>query len=102
MNAIKGLVEKIRDEVEDVEKYAEAAAHAKLDDPMLANIYIELAGEEVKHADRLHKAAVDLIAKHTASGKEVPHVMKTIWEFEHKNIIEDMANAKRILEMSRM
>ena len=101
MHLLKGLVESIREELGDVKKYADAALRTRVDDAQLATLYAELGAEEMRHAERLHKAAVDLIAKATSAGKEAPPVMREVWEFEHKLMIEEMANAKRILEMCK-
>lgn len=101
MLMIRDLVEHIREEVHDARGYAEAAMRVKMDDASLASIYAELGAEEIKHAEKLHKAAVDIITKHTAGGKEVPAAMRAIWDYEHKVMIEDMADAKRRLEAAK-
>lgn len=101
MLIIKGLVEKIREEAHDVKEYAEAAVRTRMDDPQLADLYADLGAEEMKHAERLHKAAVDVINRYTSSGKEAPAVMRAIWDFEHQMMIEEMADAKRLLETVR-
>ena len=101
MLMLKDLVENIREELEDVKKYAAASARVKLEDPALANVYADLGMEEMKHAEKLHRAAVELIDKATANGKEAPQAMRAIWDFEHKIMIEEMARAKHLLEISR-
>lgn len=101
MLLIKGLVENIREELEDVKKYADAAMRARMDDPSLANMYAELGIEEMKHAEKLHKSAVDLIDRTRANGKEAPPAMRAIWDYEHKVMIEEMAKARHMLEMAR-
>ena len=101
MLVIKELAEKIREEAKDARKYADASLRAKLDDQPLSVLYAELAAEEMKHAERLHRAAVDLIERTTRSGKEVPPVMRAIWDWEHKILVEEMAEAKHILELAR-
>lgn len=101
MHLLRGIIQSIREELDDVEKYADAALRTRVDDAQLAAVYAELGMEEMKHAERLHKAAVDMIAKATSAGKEAPAAMKAIWEFEHAMMIEDMAHAKRILEMCK-
>ena len=102
MLIMKDIVKSIREELKDVKKYADLAANVKPSDPQLARTYAELGGAEVTHVDKLHKAAVDLINKYTASGKEIPPAMKSIWEFEHQMMIEELADAKRILELANM
>lgn len=99
MQMIKNLVENIREELEDVEKYAHEAMHARMDDAALADMYADLGLEEMKHAERLHRFAVDLIAR--KSGPEAPPAMRAIWDYEHKVMIEEMAKVKHLLEMSR-
>lgn len=99
MLIIKSLVENIREELEDVEKYAHEAIRVRMEDPALADMYADLGNEEVKHAERLHRFAVDLISR--KNGPDAPPAMRAIWEYEHKVMIEEMAKAKRLLEMAR-
>lgn len=101
MLVIRDLSEHIREELEDVKKYAEAAMRARMDDPALASVYADLGQEEMKHAERLHKVAVDLIDREKAKGTEVPPVMRALWDYEHKVMVEEMAKAKHMLELIR-
>lgn len=101
MLMIKDLVEHMREELEDVKEYAEAAMRTRMDDPMLANVYADLGMEEMKHAERLHKSAVELIDRARANGKEAPPAMRAIWDYEHKVMVEEMAKAKHMLETAR-
>ena len=99
MQIIKVMVENIRDEMEDVEKYAHEAIRVRVDDPSLANVYSELANEEMEHAERLHRYIVDLIGRR--SHAEIPHAMRAIWDYEHKKMVEEMAEIKHLLELAR-
>ena len=99
MHYLKGIIEHIREEVEDVRNYAETATVARTDHPQLAALYAELGHEEMHHAERLHKMAVEMIERVRESGKEPPAYMKAIWDFEHEMMIEDMAEAKVLLDM---
>lgn len=101
MLIIKELAEHIREELEDVKKYAEAAMRARMDDPPLASVYADLGQEEMKHAERLHKVAVDLIDREKTKGTEIPPVMRALWDYEHKVMVEEMAKAKHMLELIR-
>ena len=101
MLLIRDLSKRIREELEDAEWYAKEAARVKMDDPPLASVYAELAREEMGHAERLHKCAVDLIDRKKAGGVEIPPVMRVLWDHEHKEMIEEMAEVKHILELSR-
>lgn len=99
MHYLKGIIEHIRDEVEDVKTYAEEATVVRVDHPQLAALYAELGNEEMRHAERLHKMAVEMIERVRESGKEPPAYMKAIWDFEHEMMIEDMGEAKALLDM---
>ena len=101
MRLLKGLIEHIREEAEDVHAYAEEAIRVREEDPPLATVYAELAREEMSHAERLHKVAVDLIERAHRAGKNPPEVMKEIWDYEHKIMIEEMAEAKAMLELHK-
>lgn len=88
MVEIKELVERIEDELEGAEKYAELAAeHEHIDDGLSA-LYASHAYDELTHADELHTEAVMLIKQARAEGHMPTQEMLAKWNEEHKNYIE--------------
>ena len=101
MKEIKMLVENIREELEDAEKYAKCAAKYKDIDRELANTFYTLANEELGHMDKLHTQATRLIKAHRAEGHEPPAAMLAVWGWEHEKMIEHTARIKHLLEHAR-
>ena len=96
MKIIKNLVEQIRDELRDAEKYAEAAVKHKAGEPELSATYHHLAEQELGHAHALHEHVVRAIKKY---GGEPPAVMSAIWDWEHEQIIKEEHAVKMLLSM---
>lgn len=101
MIKIKELIENIEEEIHGAKEYAEYANKYKDDDKELAEMYYSLATVELDHVDKLHKAVVRLIEKYRATKGEPPTEMKAIWVWEHEKQIEEVAEIKILLEMSR-
>lgn len=72
MKCIKELVEKIYEEIDDAESYAELAIQYATEDRTLADTYIILAKEEVTHMNRLHEQVMRVIAEYRNRNGE-PH-----------------------------
>lgn len=98
MKIMKSLVEHIREEVDDAMQYAKTAMLIKADDQTVSNVYRDLAQEEIKHAEKLHKAAMDMVLRYGATGREAPAAMREIWDFEHALMIEKLAVAKQMVD----
>lgn len=101
MKEIKMLVEKIREELEDAEKYAKCAAKYKDSDRELASTFYTLAGEELGHMEKLHTQAARIIKAYKDKGHEAPAAMQAIWDWEHEKMIEHTAHVRHLLESAR-
>ena len=101
MKEIKWLVENIREELEDAEKYAKAAAKYKEEDREMSNTLYTLANEELGHMDKLHAQAVRIIRAYKAAGHEAPAAMQAIWDWEHDKVIEHTAKIRALLDSIR-
>lgn len=102
MKEIKELVDNIQEEIEDAEKYAKAALKNKETDRETAQLYCELAKQELHHSELLHSQVVRVIKAFRSAGHEPPAVMLAIWEWEHEKIIEKSARVKQMLEMYKV
>ena len=96
MRVIKVLSEQICKELEDSNKYIDSALTYKTQFPKLAETYIELANEEIGHAERLHKQVVNLISEIQV---EIPKFMQELWEEKHIELITKTAELKAKIEL---
>ncbi len=91
MRVIKVLSKQIEEELEDSNKYIDSALTYRTQFPKLAETYIELANEEIGHAERLHKQVVSLISEIQI---EIPKFMQELWEEKHIELITKTAELK--------
>lgn len=100
MRIIKKITEQISEELCDAEKYIKCAMNQKSDFPQLADVYYKLSNEELGHANALHDQAVRLIDEWKKKmEKEPPDYMKEMWNEEHDEFIEEMAEIKVMIDM---
>jgi rubrerythrin len=98
------MAKQIREELHDSEKYIECAMKYKDSDKDLADMYYNLASEEMTHADKVHNQVVREIRKaedeYRDDGKESTlAVMHAVWDYEHDNLIEEAAEVKTKIDM---
>lgn len=96
MRVIKVLSKQIEEELEDSNKYIDSALTYKTQFPKLAETYIELANEEIGHAERLYKQVVSLISEIQV---EIPKFMQELWEEKHIELITKTAELKTKIEL---
>lgn len=96
MRVIKVLSKQIKEELEDSNKYIDSALTYRTQFPKLAETYIELANEEIGHAERLHKQVVSLISEIQI---EIPKFMQELWEEKHIELITKTAELKTKIEL---
>lgn len=96
MRVIKVLSKQIEEELEDSNKYIDSALTYRTQFPKLAETYIELANEEIGHAERLHKQVVSLISEIQI---EIPKFMQELWEEKHIELITKTAELKTKIEL---
>ena len=101
MKIIKEFAEQIEDELEGAAEYAELAAEYKGVDDSISSMYAEMAEQELKHVDRLHGKAVEIIKKHRQENGEPPEAMQAVWDWEHKKMINKAAGVRAAIDMAR-
>lgn len=105
MKHIKVIVDKIKDEIEDVEEYVKLAIHNKEMDIDAYNVYISLAGEEYNHAIKLHDLVTREIGKARKTlqekGESPPQYMLDMWNEKHEEYIERMSKAKYEIDLAQ-
>lgn len=99
MKDIRELVERMKEELEDSQTYADLAIEHKCENNGLSALYLELATQETKHMEMLHDKAVELITAHRREHGEPPAAMLAVWDYEHKKIIHKAAKAKAMIDM---
>lgn len=88
MESIEKLSHRIEEEIEDAEEYAKMALHYKETDPELAQTYITISGEEMKHMEMLHRQVARLISTYRKEHGEPPAPMQAVYDYVHKREIE--------------
>lgn len=96
---IKELVEAMREELCDAEHYAKQAALYKGKDSRLADMYANLAKQELEHCNMEHMQVTRLITEYRESGHQPPEAMQAIWDWEHEQMVDHKAEIMAMLEM---
>ena len=78
--------------------YAKSAVHYREEYPDLARVYADMAEQELTHANKLHDFVVKFINE-VRRTKEPPAYMLEVWEEEHNEIIEEVAQTKAMIAM---
>lgn len=100
MKEIKLLAHQIRDELDVAEEYAKCAVKLKETRSADSSDYLEMAKDELDHADKLHKIAVRMIDRQKETGTAVPASMQAVWDWEHENLLDRTARVKTMLSMT--
>lgn len=99
MRRIKELVERIDDELESAEEYAEKYIEYKADgDNAMASKFEQMAEQEMNHADMMHSVAVKEIEKVSAV-YNAPADMREKWDKSHTEYIQRAARIKSMLNL---
>ena len=87
MKIIKCLSKYIDEEICDAKKYAEKAIKVKHEYPEVADVFIKLSTEELKHMSILHTEIVKLIEMYRKLKGDPPADMMAIYEYLHEEAI---------------
>lgn len=93
MKIIKCIAEKIAEEIQDADAYIDLAMTWKKEQPEAAELFAELSGEEMDHAEKLHDIVTDLIKEYREAEGEPPAGMMALYEYLHQ---KDTENAMRV------
>lgn len=99
MQIIEKLCEMIDEEISDAMKYAKCANTYKDENPSLADMFIRLSEEEMKHMMTLHNQVVTLIEDYKRKNGEPPEAMKLVYDILHKRHIDKAAEAKAAISL---
>lgn len=101
MKIIEKISGMIEDEISDARRYAECAMMRKEEYPKLADVFMKLSEEEMKHMAMLHNEVVDIIEDYRKKNGEPPSDMLAIYEYLHKKQIDRSAEVKAMQTMYR-
>ena len=96
MKTLKWYSDTIKDELEDVEKYAKAALYTKHTDPEASRLCADIAKQEMTHADMFHQQG----AREYKKLKEKPMLTEEEkfdvmwWEHNLGHLVDHMSKAK--------
>ena len=96
MLLIKKLCTMIKEEICDAEKYANCALKYKDEDKTLADVFYNLANEELRHMEMLHGQVVRIINNYKSTKGAPPPAMQAVYDYIHEEQIEN-TNEVRIL-----
>lgn len=99
MKQIKQLAEYIEEEVNDAQKYAKKAICYKQKDKQLADMYYQLANQQLEHSNVQHKQVVRIIESSKSDGSSAPIGMQAVWDWQHERIVECTSKIRVLLEM---
>lgn len=100
MRMIKELAGRIYEELEGAEDYINLAERNRGHNDALADMYVEIAAQEMTHVEKLHGKVVEIITAWRHEQGDPPRQMAAIWEHEHKKMIKRSGEVKAMLEMA--
>ena len=99
MLMIKKLSKMVKEEISDAAKYAQCALDNKEENKPLADVFYELAGEELKHMEKLHEQVVRLINAYKATKGDPPAAMQALYDYVHEEQMEAVKEVRIMLSM---
>ena len=94
MKIIKCVVEKMKEEIHDAEAYMDLANEWKNEQPSAAEVFSELAEEELGHMEKLHDVVTNLIREYREEHGEPPAGMMALYEYMHAQNVENTMRVK--------
>ena len=88
----------MKEKSKTAKKYAKLATQYKTKQPTFAKADYDMVNDEVKNANMLHPEVVKLIEKQGPI-ETPPPVMLELWDYEHKEYIEEYAIAKNMIAL---
>lgn len=98
MEELGKIVGDMWDELHGAKHYAEHAMKLKATDPTKANMYSEMARQELAHFESLHKMGQRMVDGQHGDDHEM---YKHIWDFETDRVLEKAAKIRTMLDMAR-
>ena len=99
MKIIKILSEKIKEEISDAKSYAKMALEYKEEWPELSRTLYNLSTQEMEHMNLLHNEVSSIIKKYRETKGEPPVEMMAVYDYLHKEQIDNAAEVKTLQNM---
>ena len=100
MQRIKQQCDHSKEEIEDAHEYIRQAQDIVEEDPDTADMYCELAGEELKHMEMLHGQVVKKINEwRKETGQELPEKMQARYDILHQIHTEDTKKVRLMIQL---
>ena len=99
MKIIKILSEKIKEEISDAKSYAKMAIEYKEEWPELSRTLYNLSTQEMEHMNLLHNEVSSIIKKYRETKGEPPVEMMAVYDYLHKEQIDNAAEVKTLQNM---
>ena len=94
MRIIECLEKFIKKEIKYSDEYIEKALEVRKEYPEVADILSAISTDKMRHMQMLHGAVVKLIEDYRRTKGEPPAPMLAIYDFLHKEMIEDTKEVK--------
>ena len=101
MKIIEKISSMIDEEIGDAHKYAQCAMMYKEDMPKLADVFMKISEEEMRHMALLHNEVVDIIEDYRKKEGEPPAEMMAVYDYLHRKQIDKSAEVKAMQSMYR-
>lgn len=99
MKKIKKYVDQIDEELHSAKDYLEKSIDNKVDGNMeRANVYKNMATDEIRHANAIHRIAMEDIEKLNNVYKPTPEMLD-MWKKSHEEYEEKMTWLEKMMEM---
>lgn len=98
---IRDVSRDIKCKVSNADRDIRKAIERKEEYPSLATTYYNFSINELNEAIELHEEVVGFIEQYRNENGEPPKTMLELWEFEHNNIMSDVADIKILQEHYR-
>jgi hypothetical protein len=96
---IMKAVDYMNKELKHAYKFLEYAIEAKIESPELYEIYMKIAENEAANAENIHTVIVRMVDRASLDkDHEPPKAMKDIWNWQHKDYVEEYSQFKAKLD----
>lgn len=99
MKLIKDITDDMMGEIHDAKHRAERAMEFKPLYPDIAQREIDIAAQELTHAEKDHKSVMELIEEYKKNKGEPPEYMMEYWNEKHEDFMEKYARVKCMIEL---
>lgn len=97
MKLIEKMSDQIEEEICDARKYIECALKLKENYQQISKMYYDLANEEIKHAEKIHEAVMELIEDYKEQHDAPPSHMMYVYQYLHDKHVDREQEVKILI-----